>query len=127
MVHPGQRPLPRREDLMSSLKVEVFRPVFDRHPDTGKLGVVRFRGSTVVCHPAEFARSELVAYVPIDAVVPNTPIWAFVGRDRRVKPRRFGSVLSQGVLVPGQPHWREGDDVAAELGVVKWEPPLWRE
>jgi hypothetical protein len=45
---------------MSRLKVEVFRPVFDKHPDTDKRAVVRFRGWTVARLARRFVDQRVV-------------------------------------------------------------------
>lgn len=112
---------------MSKFAVEVFELNIEQHPDptVTALGVVHHRAWTLVCRKADFEGSRLAAHVPIDAVVPDTEEWKWVGNGGRVKPARLRGVISQGVLVPGKayPHWKVGDDVAAELGIRKWEPP----
>src|SRR5574341_891595 len=42
----------------------------------------------------------------------------------RVKAVKLRGELSQGLVYPARPHWKEGDDVTAELGIVKWIPPI---
>lgn len=110
---------------MSSFKVEVFKPELLPHPNADRLSIVRFKGWTCVCNTADFAGSDLAAYVPLDAVVPDTPEWAFLQGHRRIKTCKLRGVVSQGVLIPGKdhPHWKIGDDVAEECGIVKYEEP----
>lgn len=110
---------------MSSFKVEVFKPVLEPHPNADRLSIVRFKGWVCVCNTADFAGSDLAAYVPLDAVVPDTPEWAFLQGHRRIKTCKLRGVVSQGVLIPGKDHpgWKVGDDVAAECGIVKYEEP----
>ena len=46
------------------------------------------------------------------------------GKDgNRVKAIKLRGVLSQGIVYPAREGWVEGQDVAALLGVHKWEPP----
>lgn len=110
---------------MSKFTVEVVPLDLEPHPNATALSVLRHKGYTLVCKTADFEGSALAAFVPVDAVVPDTEEWRFVGSDRRVKPAKLRGVVSMGVLKPGKdfPHWKAGDDVAAELGITKWEPP----
>lgn len=110
---------------MSTFKVEVFKPVFETHPNADRLSIVRFKGWTCVCNTQDFVGSELAAYVPLDSVVPDTPEWAFMKGRSRVKTAKIRGIVSQGLLIPGKdhPHWQVGDDVAAECGIVKYEEP----
>jgi RNA ligase (TIGR02306 family) len=42
----------------------------------------------------------------------------------RVKALRLRGVVSQGICYPAKPEWVEGQDVAEELGIFKWIPPI---
>ena len=85
-------------------------------------------GWTVVVKKGEFSVGDLVVYIPIDTVVPETPVFEFL-RDRkfRVKTIKLRGQLSQGLIVPKEyfniSNPKEGQDVGSIVGVKKYEKP----
>jgi RNA ligase (TIGR02306 family) len=86
-----------------------------------------------------YKAGDLVAYIPEGSILSDKVLDALgmrdssllAGRERnRVKAVRLRGALSQGVCYPvpanesGDPAWGIGQDVAAILGVTKWEPPI---
>lgn len=103
--------------------VEVVPVVLEKHPDADTLSIVPIKGWTCVVKTEDFKDVKLAAYVPSDSVVPDTPEWSWLKGKLRIRSCKLRGVYSQGVLVPAKPHWKEGDNVADELGITKYEPP----
>jgi hypothetical protein len=61
-----------------------------------------------------------------DDLVERLDIRAYLAGPRhdRVRAARLRGVLSQGLVSPAHAEWIAGQDVAAELGVTKWEPEI---
>jgi RNA ligase (TIGR02306 family) len=84
----------------------------------------------------QFKTGDLAAYVPEQSVLPNWLIerLGLVGRlsgaeKNRVKAIKLRGVLSQGLVVdlesiPDLQDVKAEQDVTANLGIVKWEPPV---
>lgn len=109
---------------LSTHKVEVISVALEPHPNADTLSLVRFGGYTCVTKTDEWRGVALAAYIPPDSVVPDTPEYAFLKGNRCIKARRFRGVWSQGLLMPAPPGASLGDDVAAEMGVTHYEPPV---
>lgn len=118
---------------MSTFKVEVFQVKVEPHPNTTKdrLELGRIGDYRSVIGKSIFTDGQLVAYIPEAAIIPEVlqQEMGLVGKlagskKDRIKAIRLGGILSQGVLYPARPHWKIGDDVAEELGITKWEPPI---
>lgn len=119
---------------MSQHKVEVIKTRLEEHPDADLLSIVKVKGWCCVVRIEDF--KDIVdedgyvmgAYIPVDSVLPPTPEWEYMqSKKYRVKTMRLRGILSQGILVPGKPEWKEGQDVMEELGIKKWIPPEERE
>jgi hypothetical protein len=66
----------------------------------------------------------LGAYIQPDSVVDTTrPELALLAQPERIKVRRLRGVVSMGLLIAAPEGAQEGDDVAAQLGVTRYEPP----
>lgn len=114
---------------MSEFHVEVVRiGKVEKHPDADSLSITQVRGYPVVFRTGGFAEGDLAIYVPVDAVVPTDrpPFdWlATEGRTKeRVKAKKLRGRFSMGCLNPALPGMVEGQDVAEQLGITKYEPP----
>lgn len=113
--------------------VEVVPVALEPHPNADTLSVVQVKGWTCVVKTDSFKDVKLAAYLQPDAVVPDTlefrdalgiPVDK-VHRDKDFKIRcvKLRGIFSQGLLLPAKEHWKEGDNVAEELKVVKYDPP----
>ncbi len=118
---------------MSTFAVPVVRvrgiePI--ANADAIELAVVGDYRSVV--KKGQFKAGDLVVYLPEAAVLPDALIEALglVGKlagsaKNRIKAIRLRGCLSQGILYDKVPdNARVGDCVAADLGVVKYEPPV---
>jgi RNA ligase (TIGR02306 family) len=129
---------------MSTFAVPVVRLAsVTTHPNADRLDVARIGGYQMVVAREQFRAGDLVVYIPEQALVP-LPLLAEMGlaqaeaegrlkgkcagpEGNRVKAVQLRGVLSQGLAyrpVAWPDHWVEGLDVAAELGIEKWEPPI---
>lgn len=113
---------------MSTFKVEVVKlPSFIKHPNADSLNIVQIFSYPVIFSMKEgFNEGDLVAYIPVDAVAPMTPQWAFLGdseRSHRIKSKKLRGVFSMGLLTRAPEGAKVGDDVAAQLGFTKFEQP----
>lgn len=109
----------------STHRVEVVRlgPI-TKHPNADSLGLTNVWGYNLVVRLADWSEGTLGAYIPPDSIVPDTEAFAFLKGHLRIRVRRFRGILSQGLLVPAPDGAVEGDDVAEQLGVTHYEPPL---
>lgn len=113
---------------MSTFKVEVVElPEFQKHPNADRLFITKIFDYPVIFNVDNgYKQGDLVAYVPVDAVVPMTPEWAFLGdstRSHRIKAKKLRGIFSMGMLTPAPAGSRPGDDVAEKLGIIKYESP----
>lgn len=116
---------------MSTFSVHVVRVVIEPHGNADALEVARVGDYCSVVRKGQFRTGDLVAYIPEQAIVPEPLLdelglkGKLSGKDaNRVKAIKLRGVLSQGLVYPARATWSEGQDVAAELGVAKWEPPV---
>jgi RNA ligase (TIGR02306 family) len=124
---------------MSSFNVQVLpvRNVTD-HPNADRLDVATVLGYNCVVAKDVHTTGDLVVYIPEDAILPeNVSEELGLGgklagsAKNRVKAVRLRGLLSQGVVMPLSVAERllgrsvsEGEDVAEELGIIKWEPAI---
>jgi RNA ligase (TIGR02306 family) len=116
---------------MSTFAVLVRRIHAFPHPNADLLELAKVDDYRCVVKKGEFKTGDWVAYIPEAAIVPQ-PLLAEMGltgrlagpEKNRVKAVKLRGELSQGLVYPARPHWKEGDDVTAELGIVKWIPPI---
>jgi len=116
---------------MSTFKVQVRRVEIEGHPNADALELAKIGDFRSCVRKGSFQTGDLVAYIPESALVPQTILVSLGLEGRlagpaknRVKAMRLRGVLSQGICLPAHPDWVEGQDVALELGITKWEPPI---
>lgn len=120
---------------MTEHHVEVVRlKNIQKHPNADSLSIATIHDNyPVIFKTSEFSEGELVVYVPVDSIVPDTEEWAWLApagaalrdKDRRIKAKRLRGVFSMGLVVkPSLPNikYKEGDDVAEALGITRYEP-----
>lgn len=117
---------------MSTHSVPVVRiESIEAHPDADALDVVRVNGYQCVVKRGEFHPGDLAIYIEPDYMVPlDNPLFSWLRPankpDRtmqRIGVKRLRGVYSMGLLLPALPGMTEGDDVMAELGIERYEPP----
>lgn len=112
---------------MSEHHVEVVRlGEVVKHPDADTLGVTMVHGGyPCIVRLSEFKEGDLAVYIPVDAIVPvDTPRFSFLGPGNgRIRAKRLRGIFSMGLIVPADTEMAEGDDVAEQWQIGKWEPP----
>jgi len=115
---------------MSTFAVHVVRVAIEPHDNADALEIARVGDYRSIVRKGQFQSGELVAYIPEQSVLPDALLdelglrGKLAGKEaNRVKAIKLRGVLSQGLVYPAKPGWSVGQDVAAELGVRKWEPP----
>ena len=129
---------------MSEFHVNVVKLTNVReHPNADTLNIANVFGYQVITKKGCFQEGELVVYIPIDSIVPDTEEWHFmcswdketnqpkypVGsvpeKYRIVEAKKLRGIFSQGMLAPlpktSEP-LIEGSDVQDLLGITKYEP-----
>lgn len=110
---------------MSEFHCEVVRVQnVGRHPNADTLSIADAGGYPVIFKTGDYAEGDLAVYVPVDAIVPETPEWAFLGGHRRIRAKRLRGVFSMGLLTAVQPGMELGQDVREALGIEKYEPEV---
>lgn len=109
---------------MSEFSCPVVRvgPI-EKHGNADTLGITSVYAFPVIVRLGDFAPGDLAVYVPVDAVVPDVPEWAFLADHRRIKAKRLRGVFSMGLLVKAPAGLAEGEDAAPVMGIVKYEEP----
>lgn len=118
---------------MSQFSVPVVRlGKVGKHPNADSLSITTIEGCPVIFRTVDFEEGQLVIYVPVDAIVPETvPGTEFLGKKRRIRAARLRGIFSMGLLLPlfhdGAPiipmSTNVGEDVSGVLGITKWEEP----
>jgi len=109
----------------STHKAEVVPVVLEPHPNADRLSIVKIYGGgyQVVVRTEDWIGKDRGVYIPPDNVVPDTPEFAFLKDERRIKARRLRGQWSAGLLVPAPPGAQIGEDMTQVLGIVHYEPP----
>lgn len=125
----------------TEFKVEVIKlGKVTKHPNADKLDLTEVNGAMCVMGIGQYKEGDVVVYVPIDSLVPtDRPEFSFLAKEgrthHRVRAMRLKGIFSMGLIVslpkeawmegPGGAmcFWYPGDDVAKELGVLKYESP----
>lgn len=124
---------------MSTFTVPTVRiKSVSEHSNADKLELLTIIGYICVVAKGIHTAGNLIVYVPEDSIVPDNvlePIGLLgklSGSDKnRVKAVRLRGVLSQGLVIPQNVvesilgrEIVEGEDLAADLGITKWDPPV---
>lgn len=116
---------------MSSLIVKVRKFTRLPHPNADSLFVAIPDGTNWNCcvRTDQFENDDLGIYIPVDSLLPsqmasdlNLPN-VKEGEPYRIRTIRLRSRLSQGLLLPNNGRFKEGEDVAEILGITKYVEP----
>lgn len=137
--HGKQQPhlRPKRRQ-MSTFKVEVcsIAEVLP-HPNAERLEIIRLKDMDWNCvvQKSRYAVGDSIVYIPIDSILSNELELKIFGTDSkvklhnsRVKTIKLRGAISQGLAVSlpelGLVKAKVGEDVTAQLGITKYEPPV---
>lgn len=120
---------------MSTFVCKIRRITVEIHPNADLLEIGRIDGYQFVVAKGQWHTGDLGVYIPEQSIVPTALIeeMGLVGRlagpeANRVKAIKLRGVLSQGLFYrPDGVTFTddmEGHDLAGELGITKWEPPI---
>jgi RNA ligase (TIGR02306 family) len=109
---------------VSTFKVEVVPVSLAPHPNADTLSLVRVYGFTAIVRTAEWQGRDRGVYIPVDAIVPDRPEFAFLEGHRRIKARRLRGIFSMGLLVEAPDGAQIGDDLTVPMGIEKYDPDL---
>ena len=114
---------------MSELLVEVVKiEKLTKHENADTLQIAQINGWFSIVKEGEFKEGDLAVYIPIDSVIPDSMLekydLAYLKNGARVKTVKLRGLISQGLLLPADPGWKIGQDVAQILGIKKWEPAV---
>lgn len=119
---------------MSTLEARVLPITVSPHPNAERLEVGHAFGYQFIVAKGKYRNGDLGVYPMDGSVLPDAMIAEMGVRDylagaakNRVHPVKLRGVLSEGLFyrpAAWPAHWAEERDVAAELGVTKYEPPV---
>lgn len=102
-----------------------------KHPNADTLSMTTVgAGYPVIFRTGEFKAGDLAVYVPVDSIVPDTEEWQWLApagaalrpKDRRIRAKRLRGVFSMGLLTKAPEGAVEGQDVAAQMGITRYDP-----
>ncbi len=108
---------------MTEIRVEVVPVKLEPHPNADSLSIARVFDYPVIVRTEEWVDKQIGAYIPVDAVVPDTEPYAFLDGHLRIKARKFRGIFSMGLLTDAPLGSTIGDNVAEQLGIIKYDPP----
>jgi RNA ligase (TIGR02306 family) len=135
-------------DIMSDegsfYQVPVTKVVsVEKHPNADRLSVYKVFDFNVIGGLDEYKVGDLVVYIPIDSILNNPDFEFFLFpadskvkiRKSRVRQIKLRKVASQGMFVSPEKlveagfikSYKEGQDLAKELKISKYEPPAPKE
>lgn len=114
---------------MSSLIVEVCKiEQIEPHPNADRLRIATVKGWNCIIGLDDFKVGDLIIFCPPDSMIPPDMIEQYnlqYLKKGRVKTIKLRGYITQGLVlpIPEDKNWKEGQDVAKELGITKYEPP----
>lgn len=129
---------------MSAFKAEVVKlDSVVHHPGADRLDIAQIRGWRCVVGRDQFKAGDVVVYIPIDAVLPETLVKELgieKGYKNRVRSIKLRGEFSQGLVMSFEKATNYvvatkgagalkfptgvGSDMAEEMGIIKYEEPI---
>lgn len=116
---------------MATFEVCVYRVKIEPHTNADALELAVIGAYRSIVRKGQFKDGDLVAYIPEQAIVPETVLqeMGLEGRlagpnKNRVKAIKLRGVVSQGLIYPAKAGWTAGLEVSSDLGITKYEPPI---
>ena len=122
----------------ASLEALVWSVTVEDHPNADRLDVVKCGEYTAISGKGDYRTGHWAVFIPSGAIVSDEILKEIGLTDKlagkqknRVKPSKLRGILSEGILYPAYgkcllpiADLRPGDNVADELGLIKYEPPV---
>jgi RNA ligase (TIGR02306 family) len=137
---------------LSELHVEVCKiDNVEKHPNADRLEIATVKGWNCVVGLGQFQKDEVVVYLPPDSIIPASIIekyhlyseqkqedgtiikktyfrTMYENGSARMTTQKLRGIVSQGLILQldenEKKKWLVGMDVAKDLGITKWEPPV---
>jgi len=109
---------------MSEHECPVIQIKLEKHPGADSLSLVRDTGFTIVVKTSEWKNGDLAICIHADYVCPDTEQFKFLGNNKRIKPRRFCGIWSDGILIKAPEGLKEGDNAIDILGIKRYDPEI---
>lgn len=110
---------------MSDFHVNVVRITnVTNHPNADRLDIINVHdGFPCIVQREQFKVGDLAIYVPIETILPEKHFESYDPKDRKhLRAKKIRGIFSMGILIPNVGNWNEGQDVAQELCVTRFEP-----
>lgn len=110
---------------MTDFHIEVIKITNIRqHPNGDRLEIIDVHdGFPCIVKKDQFKVGDLAVYVPVDVVLPEQHFEFLQPKERkRLKAKKIRGVFSMGLLIENICNWQEGDEVAEQLNITRWEP-----
>jgi RNA ligase (TIGR02306 family) len=110
----------------STHRVDVIPVTLKPHPNADSLSLVDvFEGGyQVIVRTEDWIGKTQGAFIQPDSIVPDKSEYAFLKGKRRIKAAKLRGEWSVGLLVQAPEGSQIGDDVAEQLGITHYEPPI---
>lgn len=105
----------------STVSLSVIEKL-ETHPNADSLDIAIVDGCPAIVRRGDFKAGDIVVNVPFDFIIPDSEEFDEVFRAKRVKPVRLRGIFSMALVLKNKWNFKEGDDIGAALGIVKWEP-----
>lgn len=116
---------------MATFNATVYEITVEAHPNADAIEVARVGDYLSIIPKGYLVTGDRAVYIPEGAIVPEY-IQEEVGclgklagsGKNRVKAATLRGILSQGLCYKARPGWEIGMDMAEQLGITKYEPPI---
>jgi len=109
---------------MSTYECPVIKIKLEPHPDANSLSLVKYGNFTLVVKTAQWKDGDLAVHIPEDYCVPDTEQFAFLGNSKRIKPKKFRGIWSDGILIKAPDGLGIGENAMEILGIKRYDPEI---
>lgn len=119
--------------MASKLIVEVCKiHKIIPHNNADRLEIAQVKGWNCIVKKGQYKPGDMILFIPPDSILPHSLIEKYGvgnylgGKDKnKVRAARLRGEMSAGLIVDvDNPDWKLGQNIAEELGITKYEPPV---
>ena len=93
----------------------------ERHPNADSLVISTVLGGyTVIFKEGQYKEGDLVSYIPVDSICPETPEFEWLGPKKRIKAIRLRGIFSLGITAAAPAGMVEGDSIVDHFALKKY-------